>query len=71
MLLRCRLIAEKINKNERKGEYELMNVSMGQEDDDFWSFLNGQPAAKLIVRLGRRSPLHSRSLRSRTVPALL
>ena len=44
----CRLIADKMNKNERKAEYEIMSVSMGQEDDDFWSFLNGQPSSKLM-----------------------
>ena len=51
-LSRYRLVADKINKNERKNKYEILNVTMGQEDDDFWSSLNGQPTGKLMVSDG-------------------
>ena len=47
----CRLVADKMNKNERKNKCEIINVSMGQEDDDFWELLNGQPSGELMEHI--------------------
>lgn len=41
-----RLIAEKINKNERKNESEIVLFNQGKEDEEFWVLLNcsdGEP----------------------------
>ena len=51
MLCHDRLVADKINKNERKNKCEIINVSMGQEDDDFWALLNGQPSTQLMEHI--------------------
>lgn len=37
---KSRLMAEKINKNERKNKAEIATEIMGSESDDFWSALN-------------------------------
>lgn len=39
----CRLFAEKINKNERKGKAEITLLTQGQETPEFWEVLGGQP----------------------------
>jgi len=36
-----RLIAEKINKNERKSLLEIVSMSQGHEEDEFWDYLGG------------------------------
>ncbi|XP_061411442.1 protein flightless-1 homolog [Lethenteron reissneri] len=40
---KCRLFAEKINKNERKGQAEILMVAQGEEPEEFWTTLGGQP----------------------------
>lgn len=42
-LLRSRLFAEKINKNERKGKAEITTLMHSQEPPGFWESLGGQP----------------------------
>ena len=37
---KARLMAEKINKNERKNKSEIINVSVYEESEEFWRFLN-------------------------------
>lgn len=39
----CRLFAEKINKNERKGKAEITMLVQNQEPPGFWESLGGQP----------------------------
>ena len=36
-------MGEKINKFERKGEANLYTVAQGNEPDEFWELLGGQP----------------------------
>lgn len=43
MLSTCRLFAEKINKNERKGKAEIVTLSQNQEPPGFWEVMGGQP----------------------------
>ena len=38
-----RLIAEKINKNERKSKAEITVMPQGQETAEFWKFVGGPP----------------------------
>ncbi|KAK6187545.1 hypothetical protein SNE40_005543 [Patella caerulea] len=40
---KTRLIAEKINKNERKGKSEIISVAQKDELPDFWRAVNGPP----------------------------
>ncbi|XP_076458808.1 protein flightless-1 homolog isoform X1 [Babylonia areolata] len=40
---KSRLIAEKINKNERKGSAEITVMPQGQETAEFWKFVGGPP----------------------------
>ncbi|XP_038675571.1 protein flightless-1 homolog [Scyliorhinus canicula] len=40
---KARLFAEKINKNERKGNAEIMQLMQNQETPEFWEALGGQP----------------------------
>ena len=40
LYLYCRLIAEKINKNERKGKSEITVLAQGTEEPAFWRALN-------------------------------
>ncbi|XP_043945529.1 protein flightless-1 homolog [Protopterus annectens] len=40
---KARLFAEKINKNERKGKAEIIQLVQGQETPEFWEALGGQP----------------------------
>lgn len=40
---KCRLIADKINKYERKGLSEVILVYQGYEESDFWQLLGGMP----------------------------
>ena len=42
MVCICRLIAEKINKNERKNLAEIINIICGLEPDDFWEKLGSK-----------------------------
>lgn len=53
-----RLIAEKINKNERKGNAEIFVFSQNQETADFWRLIGGPPeqlevkvTAKLLSKM--------------------
>ena len=39
----CRLIAEKINKNERKNMADITNIICGLEPDAFWEKLGSRP----------------------------
>lgn len=39
-----RLFAEKINKNERKGNAEITLLVQGQEPPEFWEALGGEPS---------------------------
>ncbi|XP_069761367.1 protein flightless-1 homolog [Narcine bancroftii] len=40
---KARLFAEKINKNERKGNAEIVQLMQSQETPEFWETLGGQP----------------------------
>ncbi|XP_059178446.1 protein flightless-1 homolog [Physella acuta] len=40
---KSRLIAEKINKNERKGKSEIIQFPQGKETSDFWRTIEGEP----------------------------
>ncbi|XP_072337333.1 protein flightless-1 homolog isoform X2 [Scyliorhinus torazame] len=40
---KARLFAEKINKNERKGNAEIMQLMQNQETPEFWEAVGGQP----------------------------
>ena len=40
---KCRLIADKINKYERKGLSEVVQIYQGYEESDFWQLLGGMP----------------------------
>ncbi|XP_007910122.1 protein flightless-1 homolog [Callorhinchus milii] len=40
---KARLFAEKINKNERKGNAEILQLMQRQEPPEFWESLGGQP----------------------------
>ncbi|XP_067859190.1 protein flightless-1 homolog [Heptranchias perlo] len=40
---KARLFAEKINKNERKGNAEIIQLMQNQETPEFWEALGGQP----------------------------
>ncbi|XP_064414953.1 protein flightless-1 homolog [Latimeria chalumnae] len=40
---KARLFAEKINKNERKGNSEITLLTQSQETPEFWEILGGQP----------------------------
>ena len=47
--LHVRLIAEKINKNERKANAEIHMEAMGSESGAFWELLGTQPSAPIGV----------------------
>ena len=50
-----RLIAEKINKNERKSSAEITVMPQGQETAEFWKFVGGPPVnmeVKVSVQQG-------------------
>ncbi|CBY08311.1 unnamed protein product [Oikopleura dioica] len=57
---KCRLIADKINKYERKGLSEVILVYQGYEESDFWQLLGGMPDKVRPLELqqfrGPRSP---------------
>ena len=57
---KCRLIADKINKYERKGKSEVILVYQGYEESDFWQLLGGMPDKVRPVEIkqyrGPRSP---------------
>ncbi|ESO93458.1 hypothetical protein LOTGIDRAFT_145300, partial [Lottia gigantea] len=40
---KTRLIAEKINKNERKNKAEIISLAQNQETPEFWRFIDGPP----------------------------
>ena len=40
---KTRLIAEKINKNERKGSAEITQFGQGKEDAEFWRLIGSLP----------------------------
>lgn len=44
---KARLMAEKINKNERKNKSEIITELMGTESDDFWQCLEVDDAKSL------------------------
>lgn len=46
-----RLIAEKINKNERKAKSEIVQFLPGQEEEQFWELLKGKPSGPIKVTL--------------------
>ncbi len=48
MLLFCRLVAEKINKNERKGLSEIENVMSGKEPAAVWKLFGDPPEPRII-----------------------
>lgn len=43
MVSKGRLLAEKINKNERKNYSEVITCSQSEEEEDFWKALGGSP----------------------------
>jgi len=45
------LIAEKINKNERKGLADIVSVSQGSEEASFWDYIGGVPKQEIKVDL--------------------
>lgn len=51
-----RLIAEKINKNERKGNAEIFLEPQNQETADFWKLIGGPPA-NLNIKVRKSEPL--------------
>lgn len=48
-----RLIAEKINKNERKNKAEILMESQGAESSEFWKALGESPTPHIGVGLVR------------------
>ena len=44
-----RLIAEKINKNERKSKAEIIVLSQGSEEKGFWKALNVNTSADIVL----------------------
>ena len=44
----CRLVAEKINKNERKGNSEIENVMSGKEPAAVWKLFGDPPEPRVI-----------------------
>ncbi len=47
----CRLVAEKINKNERKGLAEVENVTQAKEPSLFWKLLDCEPPTPRIYKV--------------------
>ena len=48
---KSRLLAEKINKNERKNKSEIITETMGVESKDFWLCLGADGPRKVIVSI--------------------
>ena len=46
---KARLIAEKINKNERKGAAEITQFGQGKETGDFWKLIGGPPESMEVT----------------------
>ena len=44
---KARLVAEKMNKNERKGSSEIVTVAQGGEEPEFWAVFGGQQGAEI------------------------
>lgn len=44
-----RLIAEKINKNERKGTAEIMQFAQNKESAEFWKLIGGPPESMEVT----------------------
>jgi hypothetical protein len=42
MVLYCRLLSEKINKNERKNKAEIITEMQGDESSEFWRVLGDE-----------------------------
>ncbi|CAH1794524.1 unnamed protein product [Owenia fusiformis] len=49
MRSKARLIAEKINKNERKNKSEIISCMQGQETEEFWDKTNGPPNRPILL----------------------
>ncbi|ESN93094.1 hypothetical protein HELRODRAFT_96186 [Helobdella robusta] len=45
---KARLIAEKMNKNERKGQTEVVGVNQGLEEAEFWEIFGGPPLSPIM-----------------------
>ncbi|XP_029638513.1 protein flightless-1 homolog isoform X1 [Octopus sinensis] len=54
---KTRLIAEKINKNERKNKAEIVMLKQGMNDTDFWRKIGGLHASYQLRRLARNEAL--------------
>ena len=48
-MLNFRLVAERINKHERKGRAEIIMYMQNQETPEFWKTMNGAPKDFLIT----------------------
>ena len=48
-LIAFRLIAEKVNKNERKGLSTVIGFNQGNEEPEFWDVLGGPPTFPITV----------------------
>ena len=53
------MLAEKINKNERKNESDIGTFHQGEESEDFWTMIgvaeDEEPPAEDEIEVGRRS----------------
>ena len=45
-----RLIAEKVNKNERKNKSDIIQVAQAQDEKGFWKLIGGEPTNTISVR---------------------
>ncbi|CAF0945256.1 unnamed protein product [Adineta steineri] len=59
---KTRLFVEKINKSERKGLSELIQINQGDETDAFWKELGGKPANYQLVNSVPDDFIPSRSI---------
>ncbi|XP_011308907.1 protein flightless-1 [Fopius arisanus] len=50
---KSRLLAEKMNKNERKNKAEIIMEMMGMESEEFWEALGGEPPEEFIEHVDR------------------
>jgi Leucine-rich repeat (LRR) protein len=55
---KARLLAEKINKFERKGHSKIIQLRPGLEPDQFWHFLGGEPEKPIPVGPIPNIPIH-------------
>ena len=46
-----RLVAEKMNKNERKSTAEILNALQGKEPDEFWQTMGENPKMDIVVSI--------------------